>query len=369
MADSFQDKTEKATPKRLMDARKKGSVAKSQDLTTSIILLGGLLGIFFLVPYIYGRLEQLYVVVFTHLNEPYDHIDTMAYWFRVGLWYVIGIVAPILSIVVILAFVGNIFQVGFMITPESMKPKLEKLQFFNIKNVKKLFDLSSVMRLIFGLCKMAVVVLIYLFMLNNAMNMISSLMHAEVQQMLVLIFKEIFYIGITVAVILLILGIADYVYQKWKFSNDMKMTKQEVKDEHKQAEGDRTVKQKLRSMMMDIVVSRMKSNVPQADVIVANPVHYAIAIKYDAENMAAPICVAKGARKIAVAIKEIAMEHKIPIVENPPLARALYRAVDVGMFVPPIFYHAIAEVLAYVYKLNEKMGYNIPNIQRNTVTP
>lgn len=133
------------------------------------------------------------------------------------------------------------------------------------------------------------------------------------------------------------------------------MSRQELKDEHKQTEGDVLVKSKMRSMMQAMAQSRMKTNIPEADVIIANPVHFAVAVKYDAESMSAPLCVAKGARKMALAIKDIANDNGIPIVENPPLAQMLYKTVDVGGFIPPHLYHAIAEVLAYVYRLNEKL--------------
>jgi flagellar biosynthetic protein FlhB len=211
------------------------------------------------------------------------------------------------------------------------------------------------MKLVFGMSKLTVVgVVIYNVIISDLAEM-TRLMEAEVGEILLFIIFKAALIGVLIALVLIVLGIADYTYQKWKFANDMKMTKQEVKEEYKQMEGDTHVKSKMKQMMQSFSRNRMKDNVPEADVIIANPVHYAIAVKYDPEGMAAPVCLAKGARKMALSIKEIAKENKIPIVENPLLARMLYKAVEVGELVPPQFYHAVAEVLAYVYRLNEKV--------------
>jgi flagellar biosynthesis protein FlhB len=356
MADDVADKTEEASPKKLSEARKKGQVAKSQDLTTSVILLTGMLTLLSFAEIMYNLLSGLLVAVFTNLNKQYGTFEDLIFWVEFGTDYLLSIILPILIAVFIAALVINIYQVGLVASPTAMKPKWDKLNFFNVKNFKKFFELSAIMKLVFGLSKLSVVGFVVYLVIYGYLQEITGLIDANPKELLLFLAKSILVIGLLIALILIILGFADNLYQKWKFARDMKMSKQEVKEERKQQEGDVHVKGRMREMMQRFSQSRMKGNVPKADVVIANPVHFAIAIKYDPETMQAPLCLAKGARKLALAIKGIARENKIPIVENPPLARAMYRVVEVGQMVPPEFYHAVAEVLAYVYRLNEKMS-------------
>ncbi len=355
MADDFQDKTETASQKKLDDSRKKGQVAKSQDLTASLMLLSGMAILFFISRDLFYSLTTFVSTIYRNLNANFGDYNAIVAWFREGLSGLISLVAPVLGGLFIVALIVNIFQVKLVLSLQSLVPKWENLNIFNPKSYKKFFSLSSVMKLVFGMSKLTVVgVVIYNVIISDLAEM-TRLMEAEVGEILLFIIFKAALIGVLIALVLIVLGIADYTYQKWKFANDMKMTKQEVKEEYKQMEGDTHVKSKMKQMMQSFSRNRMKDNVPEADVIIANPVHYAIAVKYDPEGMAAPVCLAKGARKMALSIKEIAKENKIPIVENPLLARMLYKAVEVGELVPPQFYHAVAEVLAYVYRLNEKV--------------
>jgi len=304
----------------------------------------------------FGRLEGLFVGLFNHLMEPFDNPTMVTFWFREGIKYVAWLLLPFMGVLFFAALMINVQQVGFVLAWESLKPKWKNLNVFDPSNYKRFFQLQSFMRLIFGLGKLSIIAVVLYTAVNRAAPEISNMMKAEPRQIFIYLAMEAFFIGMLIAMILFLLAVIDTLYQKWKFSQDMKMTKQEIKDERKQAEGDVHVKSKIRSMMQSFAQSRQQSNVPHADVVIANPIHYAIAVKYDADKMAAPICVAKGARKVALAIKELAREHDIPIVENPPLAQGLYKSVDVGGHIPPNFYHSVAEVLAYVYRLNEKLG-------------
>lgn len=362
MADDFQDKTEEPTHKKLSDARKKGQVAKSQDLTSAVMLLSGMLVLFSSSSYFYNGLVYVFRIVFTHLDHPLSSVDTVGFWFQRGMLYVITLLAPWFLMMLSVAVAVNLYQVGFMISTEGLKPKFQKLNIFNPQNIKKFFDSKTLMRLLFNLSKLSALAFVFYSMIKADMDKIMTLMHARVWDIAVFMAKEVFWIGTVTAILLLILGIFDFSFQKWKFNQDMKMTRQEVKEERKQTEGDAQIKARIRGLMQQFSSARMKANVPESDVIIANPVHYAIAIKYDANKMSAPMCMAKGARKMALLIKEIAEENKVPIVENPPLARALYKVVEVGSLVPPEFYYAVAEVLAYVYRLNQSLAAKQQNL-------
>jgi len=356
MAEEFQEKTEEATPKKLADARKKGQVAKSQEFTSGILMICGVLVLYFFAAYFSTKMQHLFIAVLNNLQVPYDSLDGLTFWFRRGIVYVLITMLPLVVALTAVAFLVNVFQVGFTIAPEAIKPKWKNINCFHPGNYKRFFSVQALMRSALGVGKMALVAVVSYLVISTTLPEVSRLMNGRPLDIYFFVAKYAFLLGLFIAVTLLVLGILDLMFQKWKFKRDMRMTKQEVKDERKQTEGDIHVKSKMRSMMQAFAQSRMKDNVPHADVVIANPIHFAIAIKYDAQQMAAPQCVAKGARRMALVIKEIANEHDIPIVENPPLAQALYKGVDVGGFIPPDFYHAVAEVLAYVYRLNEKLG-------------
>ena len=356
MADELQDKTEEATPRKLEEARKKGQVAKSQDLTASIVLLSGMLTLFFSGSLFSKRLFSMARGVFLNLSEPFDSLSSVSFWFQQGLSYLVLMMLPLFFGLFVMAFVVNVYQVKLVFSAHPLIPKWNNVNIFNPQRYKKFFELGAIMKLLFGLMKLFSVGVICYLMIYSLLSDISKLVEANPREIVQFIAWNSFLMGVLVSLFLLALGMADFAYQKWKFAKDQKMTKQEVKEERKQSEGDVHVKGRMRSMMHSFAQSRMKSNVPQSDVIIANPVHFAIAIKYDQEKLPAPVCMAKGARKMALLIKDLAKESKVPIVENPPLARSLYKAVEVGELIPPEFYQAIAEVLAYVYRLNEKMG-------------
>ena len=356
MSDDLQDKTEEATSKRLQDVRLKGQVARSQDFTSSAVLFVGMMVLAIGGQLLFSRLGELFVQVYTHLDQPYDTPADAIYWSRQGILFMVLTNLPILMGVLVAAFAVNVIQVGFVISMEPLNPKLKNINVFDPSSYKKFFNTTALMRLFMGLSKIGIVGVVCYFIIFGGMNDISRMMERGPNEIFALIMWQAFLIGITTALLLIILGVFDYLYQRWKFLNDQKMTKQDVKDERKQAEGDVHVKSRMRSMMQQFAQTRMKDQVPQADVIVANPVHYAIALKYDPEHLSAPLVVAKGARRMALQIRSIAEENKVPIVENPPLAQALFRSVEVGMMIPPEFYHAIAEVLAYVYRMNDQLG-------------
>jgi flagellar biosynthetic protein FlhB len=318
------------------------------------MLLTGMMILYMVSARLFEQLRLTMSAVFLNLSIQIDSTEALTYWFRAGIYQVFIITMPFLFIMFAVAFGASALQVGFLFTTEPMKPKWKKVNVFDPSNYKRYFDSQVFIRLGLGIGKMAVVSIISYILIRRAVPETLQLTYATTGQIFLFVSRHAFLIGIAISLMLLFLGIIDYAYQVWKFKKDMRMTKQEIKDERKQSEGDVQVKSKMRSMMQAMARNRMKENVPQADVIVANPIHFAIALKYDGETMAAPICLAKGARKTAIMIKEIAHENGIPIVENPPLAQALYKTVEIGMPVPGNLYHGVAEVLAYVYRLNNQ---------------
>jgi flagellar biosynthetic protein FlhB len=358
MADDFSEKTEQPTPRKLHQAREKGNVTKSQELTSSFMLLGGILLLAILGDYLYQQLRYGMLGVLSHLYQPIDSIDMATYWMRHGLFYLLILLLPFLSGMIVLGFIINIFQVGWFIAPDALSLKWNRLNPLDPSNLGKFFNIRAIVRLLQGTLKILAIGLICYFEIKDLLIQLSSLVEVSVAKGLYFIAKEGFFLALRLALMLMLLGFADWLFQRWKRMQELMMSRQEIKEEHKQLEGDPKIKSRIRAIMRSLLQKRMKSAIPKANVVITNPIHYAVAIQYDEKAMHAPICVGKGARRMAQSIKEIARQHNIPILENPPLARALYRSVEAGQAIPPQFYHPIAEVLAYIYRLNEAINHN-----------
>ena len=353
------EKTEPATQKKLADARKDGQVAKSKEVTHAAVLLALFAFLSLIVSY-YGRsFLGMFDIVYNRIPEwtimhdgdlPYATLHE-ALRFVVRRYLVI--VLPALLIGFVIPFVSDLVQVKWRPTAKPLKPKFNNIN--PISGVKRLFSLNSLVELIKSLLKIALVGLIVFFYIRGEQNRFLIIMEMPIMEALSSLSRVIINIGLRISVAYVILAAADYIYQKWKFSEDMKMTKQEVKDEYKNAEGDPQIKSKQRQRMMQASRRRMMQALPQADVVITNPTHYAVAIKYDPEKYDAPYVVAKGSDYLAARIKEIAAENHIEIVENKPLARMLYANVEVDQIVPPELYQAVAEVLAFVYHLQGRV--------------
>ena len=353
------EKTEPATEKKLSDARKEGQVAKSREIANGLGLLTvflvlkiwvGHMGYQFINVFsvIYGRIPE--VVTFWHGNMPQQ--DT-AVAFRQMLLQAIIIMAPILLLGLVVAFLSDVIQVGWKPTGKPLQPKLSKLN--PLSGFKRIFSVNALVELIKSILKIGLITYICYNYLKDKWPLLFSLYDMDLMQSIALIGEIVTDLGIRVSLVYMIIAAADFIYQKYKFSKDMRMTKQEIKEEYKQQEGDPQIKGRIRQKMQEASRRRMMQNLPQADVVITNPTHYAVAIKYDPEVADAPIVIAKGEDYLAAKIKEIAREHQIEIVENKPLARMLYANVDVGQAVPPELYQAVAEVLAFVYHLQGKV--------------
>ena len=349
------DKTEKATPKKLDDARKEGRVAKSTDLINGVMLL-----LMFFVLRIFGSfMANGFMESFTkYYNKTADiamEIFDVKQAVNLANEMVFDIVIACLPVLIgsfIVAFMGNIVQVGWKVTAKPLKPKLDRLN--PVGGLKRMFSQEKVVELIKSILKVLAIAIVAYNEVKDRWKFILNLYDFEFMQAIVNIFDIVLDVGIKISIIFVIIGLADFVYQKWKHLHDLKMSKQEVKDEMKQSEGDPLVKGRIRQKMREGARRRMMQELPKADVVITNPTHFAVAIKYDKEKAEAPYVLAKGADFVAANIKEAAKQYDIEIVENKPLARMLYYNVEIGEQIPPELYQMVAEVLAYVYSIKNK---------------
>jgi len=352
MADDLGERTEDATPKRKQEAREEGQIARSMDLTGALLLVGAVatlavagvpaLGAFKRM--LEGALDGNTVAL------PIDK-DNVGTAFGYMAAPVITVVLPILLAIWALAFVAVFSQVGWLFAPKAVAPSLSKIS--PIAGFKRVFGMNALVKAAMDTFKVGLVLGIAVVTIMQYEQSIVVLAQLSMMEAVNEIAKLLLDLSIRVLAVLLLLGVIDYMYQRFKHARELRMTKQQVKDEMKQMDGDPDVKRRRMRMQQQLAMQRISSAVPKADVIVTNPEHYSVAIQYDADSMNAPKVVAKGADFIAMRIRQIAIANGIPIVERPPLARALYRQVRVGEEVPPDFYKAVAEILAYVYRLSE----------------
>lgn len=349
--DDAGEKTESPTPRRRLEAREQGQVARSTDLTAAIVLLAGLVLLNVFGPNVFQRMLEL-------VREVGAEGDVRAS----GLSVVVGrsalsaalMLAPFIVALLAITAAGGMLQTGAAVSSKLLAWKFENLD--PARGLKRVLSVDSVTRLALGLLKLLLVGAVGYSSVSGRWD---ELLHAGtlgVMGILHLGTDIVFTLALRMALVLLILGLLDYFFQRWKLERSLRMTKQEIKDELKRMDGDPLLRQRRRQMQMKLATQRLRVDVPRADVIVTNPTEYAVALQYDDATMAAPRLVAKGRNFLALQIRTIAAEHGIPIVQRPPLARGLYAAVEVGEDVPPMYYRAVAEVLAYVYQLRGRVA-------------
>lgn len=348
--DGGQERTEKATGKRRQEARKKGQVAQSREISSTLILMTALGFFYFAGSWMFWNISEF-------IGGIYQHLDTLQFnsvsdlnAFSVGIFNkVFLLLIPFFIAILIAGMAANVSQVGFEMHTEPMQPKLSKIN--PVAGLKKLVSLKSLVELGKSVVKLLVVSGIAYGLIKSEIKLFPALMQQGVGDIFVFIAKLAFKICFFVCLALVILAVLDYVYQRWQYEENLKMTKQEVQDERKQTEGDPKVKGRIRKVQLEMARRRMMEAVPEADVVITNPIHLAVALKFDASEMTAPTVVAKGGGHIAERIKSIAADHQVPVVEDKPLAQALFKMVEIGDFIPAELYRAVAEVLAYVYRL------------------
>jgi flagellar biosynthetic protein FlhB len=344
------DRTEAPTPRRLQEARDEGRIPRSVDLTAAVALMAAVILLKILGDGLFGGLLQ----ITGDLGEPLDVAggDLAAVVLRVALATARGLL-PFLGLLLLATALGAVVQSGLSPSLKPLEPKLEKLN--PAAGVRRLFSLDSATRAGQGVFKITLVALVAYVTITGELDTVLNAGLLEpagiVQMSAALLYKLALRLGLT----LLVLALLDYWYQRWNWWRRLKMTKQEVRDELKRMEGDPQMRQRRRQLQMRLALQRVGIDVPKADVVVTNPTEYAVALKYDEATMTAPRVMAKGKDLLAARIRQVAQQHRIPIVQRPPLARALYAAVEVGQEVPPAYYRAVAEVLAYVYRITGKL--------------
>lgn len=344
------EKTEEPTAKKRADAAKKGQVARSQELNTAFVLLIGFTMVKFLWESIYGNIAEYTIYIYSHLMRSMD-TESISELFLGIILLLTKTAFPIMLAILAIGLAINFYQVGLLFNTEKLEPKLSNLN--PINGFGRIFSKRSLVELLKSLFKIAVIGFFLYNYLKDEIPFLPQFIYYDLSTSLVEISKILFAMIYQVIAVIFIMAILDFGYQKWQMTQDLKMTKQEVKDEFKQIEGDPQIKGKIKQKQREMAMMRMMQEVPKADVIVTNPTHYAVALQYH-QGMLAPVVLAKGQDLVALRIKQIARESRVPIVENKPLARALYATVEIGENVPQELYKAVAEVLAYVYRLKNR---------------
>lgn len=351
------EKTEPATSKKLSDARSEGQVCKSKELDQAATLVVLFLMLKMMVSFMGSNFLQIFHDIYNKIPETVsareiNAVVIMSYMQQAVLTSV-KLAGPFFAAGVVVAFLINIVQVKWKVSTKPLKPKPDK--FNPINGFKRMFSKDSLFELVKSIAKIALISIIAYTALKSHLDEIFLMYNITLQQAVAEIGTLVIDVGYRISLVYCIIGAVDYIYQKHKFNEDMKMTKQEVKDEMKNSEGDPQIKSKQRQRMQEASRRRMMQAVPQADVVITNPTHYAVALKYDAGTGTAPVLVAKGADLVAQRIKEIARENHVEIVENKPLARMIYTNVEIGREIPPELYQAVAEILAAVYRAQNRV--------------
>ena len=351
--ESYEERTEPATTKKRQEVRDRGEVARSIELNSAGIFFIGVITLYLMSGTMMANLCGLVRDGFSAAGDFSSSSGDSPYVFFELVSRGITTVAPVLAILFLVALAVNFLQVGFKVTANPLQPKAEK--FNPISGMKRIFfSPRTIVELFKGIVKLALVGYIVYSTLYSEKERLLILADQSAGEIFLVLWTIILRISLKAAVFLVILAVIDYAYQKWDFEKRIRMTKKEVQDELKHLEGNPKVRAKIRSLQIKLARSRMLSRVQEADVVITNPVHLAVALKYDPDKMEAPIVLAKGRRRLARKIVEIARAHRIPVMENIALARALYRTTEVGARIALELYKAVAEVLAFVYKLKGK---------------
>jgi len=346
MADDM-EKTEEPTPKKLEDARKEGNIAKSMEMSSFVVLLVASMVIVFYLKYIAYYMEEFYKFYTSFIGVELTKnvvflivLESAKYFFIV--------MAPVFIALILAGIIGNVGQFGFLFTTKPLIPKFDKIN--PIKGLKRIFSAKTLVEGIKMVLKSIVAFLVGFWLFFDFIHDMPRVERMEFFEQIKWFANKSLILIFAMLAVFFVFALIDFAYQKYTYKKSLRMSKQEIKDEYKQTEGNPEVKAKIRQIQREMAKKRMISEIPKADVVITNPTHYAVAIRYDKTKDEAPRVVAKGVDHLALKIKEIAREHDVMIVENPPLARELYKSVDVGEIIPPKLYKAVAEVLAFVYK-------------------
>ena len=347
-------KTEKATPKRRNDERKKGNVLMSKDAISVSTLIGSLFMIQAMSGLLLEQIRGFWNIIFVHIAS--DHVGMLPLILKdltkVAVVTFFTMSGPFLAVTALIAVGVTFYQTKLLVTTEPIKPKFSKLN--PLQGFKRLFSLNSVIEALKGILKISIL----LFLIWNYFRKVAlsfrRFLHMELTQSCSILFQDIISLVTQIALAFVVVAFFDYLYQWWDYERKLKMSKEEIKEEYKQMEGDPKVKGKIKQIQRERAQQRMMQQVPQADVVIRNPTHYAVALRYNPEKDSAPVVLAKGLDELALRIVKVAEEHHISTVENVPLAHALYDSTELDREIPPELYGAVAEVLVYVLKLDRE---------------
>ena len=347
------EKTEKATPKKRKDERKKGNTFQSKDVVSVVLLFVAFFILNLLVPFIYLQIKNLYSVQMKKiLTMETLTVSGVNQLFRESALIFFISVLPVAVVIMMVAIIMSGVQTGFLVTGDALKPKFNRIN--PLSGIKRMFSLRSLVELLKSLAKVALIIAIIYTTIMAMIPMTPDMLITNIDENMMFMMDETMSMVQTVCMIFAVVAILDYAYQRYDYEKKLKMTKQEVKDEYKQTEGNPEIKGKIRQKQREMSMSRMMQMVPQADVIVRNPTHYAVALKYDADQDVAPLVLAKGKDHIALRIVKVAEENKVLVKENKGLARSLYESVEINAYIPAELYKAVAELMAWVYSTRKK---------------
>ncbi len=351
---TFGERTERATPKRRDQARREGKVARSTELNQSLVLLAGVGALAALGGRMLAGISELMGGQLQHLGSAASYANESGIYSLLvhTASRILILLLPMAAVIALVGLGSNVLQIGFIATSRPVKPTLAAIS--PVEGFKRIFSLRSGVELLKALLKVSVIGLVAWLTVKADMDQIIPLAGVDGGHLLESIGGATVKLGLRVGTALLVLAVLDYGYQRWEFERSIRMTKQEILDEQKQTEGDPLVKARVRTLQRMMSRRRMMRDLQTADVVITNPTHYAVALKYDRESMAAPLVVARGMRKLALKIRETAKKHGVPVVEDPPLARLLYKESRLGQPIPVSLYRAVAQVLAHVWRLRRQ---------------
>ncbi len=347
------ERTHSATPRRRQEARKKGQVRKSHELSYSLVFLGLFLILKYLLPSMLTEIYGYFQFIYSHPNVQDLTVPYVQKIMNEAVLVCVKVVAPFAGGTLVLGFVVNYVQVGSVFSLKPLTPDLQRIN--PVEGFKRLVSVRLLVELAKSLLKLSVLsYLIYSVVYSDLLPRLPEVENSSLTGGVGILGEILASLTWKVALVFITLGVADYLYQWWEYERSLKMSHQELKEEFKNIEGNPQLKGEIKRRQRAMAMRRMMQDVPKADFVVTNPTHFSVAVRYDAELMNAPVVVAKGQDEIAYRIRQMATEHKVPLIENPPLARSLYRSVEIGQPVPPQLYKAVAEVLAFVYRINRK---------------
>ncbi|MDQ0159078.1 flagellar biosynthesis protein FlhB [Alkalibacillus salilacus] len=347
-----QEKTEQATPKKRQDSRKKGQVAKSQDITTAILLFAVFVFMVTFGSTLGDTLSSVFVFTFTeliHYEVTPENVESALFQVSVE---AVKVVLPIMAVAIVAALVANYLQIGFLLTGEPLKFDLNKVN--PINGIKRIFSARAIVEFLKSMLKVSSIAIVCFAILWVNRSDLMTLSQKSISNAIAFFGQLTLIMGVAATLMLLIIAVIDYIYQRYDHEKNIRMSKQDIKDENKNMEGDPLIKSRMKERQRSMAQQRMMSEVPEADVVITNPTHYSIALKYDEERAEAPFVIAKGVDYVALKIREVAEANGVVRIENRQLARGLYHSVEIDETIPEDFFQQVAEVLAYVYKMEKQ---------------